>query len=189
MKIKRDTKSGTLMLSQAEYINKVLSKFNMQDAKPVSTPLGVHFRLPKDQTPKTEEERAHMVKMSYASAIGSLMYAMVCTRPDIARAVGAVSMYMNNPSKVHWEAFKWILRYLQGTTNKELCFKGGDTILTGYVDIDLAGNVDIIRSTTRYVYTLGGTAVSWVSQLQKIVALSATEAEYVAVTEASKEMV
>ncbi|KAE8692624.1 Retrovirus-related Pol polyprotein from transposon TNT 1-94 [Hibiscus syriacus] len=189
MRIKRDTKSGTLILSQAEYINKVLSRFNMQDAKPVSTPLGVHFRLSKEQTPKKEEERAHMVNVSYASAIGSLMYAMVCTRPDIAQAVGVVSRYMNNPGKVHWEAVKWILRYLRGTTNKALCFKGGDTILTGYVDADLAGNVDIRRSTTGYVYTLGGTTVSWVSQLQKIVALSTTEAEYVAVTEASKEMV
>ncbi|KAE8704670.1 hypothetical protein F3Y22_tig00110447pilonHSYRG00005 [Hibiscus syriacus] len=174
---------------QAEYINKVLSRFNMQDAKPVSTPLGVHFRLSKEQSPKTEEERAHMVKVSYASTIGSLMYAMVCTRPNIAQAVGAVSRYMNNPGKVHWEVVKWILRYLRGTTNKALCFKGGDMILTGYVDADLAGNVDIRRSTTGYVYTLRGTAVSWVSQLQKIVALSTTEAEYVAITEASKEMV
>ncbi|KAL5754948.1 hypothetical protein ACOSP7_023168 [Xanthoceras sorbifolium] len=189
MRIKRDTKSGTLLLSQAEYIKKVLSRFNMQDAKPVSTPLGVHFRLSKEQSPKTEEERTHMAKVPYASAIGSLMYAMVCTRPDIAQAVGAVSRYMNNPGKIHWEAVKWILRYLRGTTNKTLCFKGGDTTLTGYVDADLAGNVDIRKSTTGYVYTLGGTAVSWVSQLQKIVALSTTEAEYVVVTEASKEMV
>ncbi|KAL5745430.1 hypothetical protein ACOSP7_026576 [Xanthoceras sorbifolium] len=189
MRIKRDTKSETLLLSQAEYIKKVLSRFNMQDAKPVSTPLGVHFRLSKEQSPKTEEERTHMAKVPYASAIGSLMFAMVCTRPDIAQAVGAVSRYMNNPGKIHWEAVKWILRYLRGTTNKTLCFKGGDTTLTGYVDADLAGNVDIRKSTTGYVYTLGGTAVSWVSQLQKIVALSTTEAEYVAVTEASKEMV
>ncbi|KAE8664146.1 Serine-threonine protein kinase [Hibiscus syriacus] len=154
MRIKRDTKSGTLILSQAEYINKVLSMFNMQDAKPVRTPLGVHFRLSKEQSPKMEEERAHMVKVSYASSIESLLYAMVCTRPDITHVVGAVSRYMNNPGKVHWEAVKWILRYLRG-----------------------------------YVYTLGGTAVSWVSQLQNIVALSTTEAEYVAVTEAIKEMV
>ncbi|KAE8680896.1 hypothetical protein F3Y22_tig00111366pilonHSYRG00299 [Hibiscus syriacus] len=99
MRIKRNTKSRTLMLSQAEYINKVLFRFNMQDANPVSTPLGVHFRLSKEQSPKTEEERAYMVKVSYASAIGSLMYAMVCTKPDIAQAVRAVSRYMNNPGK------------------------------------------------------------------------------------------
>ena len=189
MRIKRDTNSRTLLLSQDKYINKVLSRFNMQNAKVVITPLGVHFRLSIEQSPKTEEERAYMAKVPYASAIGSLMYVMVCTRPDIAQAVGAVSRYMNNPGKLHWEAVKWILRYLRGTTGKALCFKGGDTILTGYVDADLAGNVDIRRSTTGYVYTLGGTAVSWGSQLQKIVALSTTEAEYVAVTEASKEMV
>ncbi|KAE8720675.1 V-type proton ATPase subunit G3 [Hibiscus syriacus] len=114
---------------------------------------GVHFRLSKEQSPKTEEERAHMVKVSYTSVIKSLMYAMVCTRPDIAHAVGAVSMYMNNPGKVHWEAVKWILKYLR------------------------AGNVDIRKSITGYIYTLGGTAVSWVSQLQKIVSLSTTKAE------------
>ena len=101
MRITRDIKSETLMLSQAEYINKVLFRFNMQDAKPVSTPLGVQFRLSKEQSPKTEEERTHMLKVPYASAIGSLMYAMVCTRPDIAQAVGAVSRYMNNPGKKH----------------------------------------------------------------------------------------
>ncbi|KAE8725614.1 Purple acid phosphatase 10 [Hibiscus syriacus] len=156
MRIKRDTKPGTLILSQAEYINKVLSRFNMQDVKPVSTPLGVHFRLSKEQSPKMEEERTHMVKVTYASAIGSRMYVMIYTRPYIAHAVGAVSR---------------------------------DTILTGYVDADLAGNVDIRKSNTWYVYNLVGTAVSWVSQLQKIVALSTTEAEYVVVTEASKEMV
>ncbi|KAE8660822.1 putative ribonuclease H protein [Hibiscus syriacus] len=189
MRIKRDTKSGTLMLSQAEYINKVLSMFNMQDAKLVSTPLGVHFRLSKERSPKTEEERAHMEKVSYASTIGSLMYAMVCTRPYIAHTVRTVSRYMNNPGKVHWEIIKWIHRYLRGTTNKALSFKGGDTILTDYVDADLAGTVDIRRGTTKYVYTLGGTAVSWISQLQKIIALSTIEAEYVTVTEASKEMV
>ena len=189
MRIKRDTNSRTLLLSQDKYINKVLFRFNMQNAKVVSTPLGVHFRLSKEQSPKTEEERAYMAKVPYASAIGSLMYVMVCTRPDIAQAVGAVSRYMNNPGKLHWEAVKWILRYLRGTMSKALCFKGGDMVLTGYVDADLAGNVDIRRSTTGYVYTLGGIAVSWGSQLQKIVALSTTEAEYVAVTEASKEMV
>ena len=189
MRIKRDTNSRTLLLSQDKYINKVLSRFNMQNAKVVSTPLGVHFRLSKEQSPKTEEGRAYMEKVPYALAIGSLMYVMVCTRPDIAQAVGAVSRYMNNPGKLHWEAVKWILRYLQGTTSKALCFKGGDMVLTGYVDADLAGNVDIRRSTTGYVYTLGGTAVSWGSQLQKIIALSTTEAEYVAVTEANKEMV
>ena len=106
-----------------------------------------------------------MSKVPYVSAIGSLMYAMVCTRPNIAHVVGVVSRYMSNPGKQHWEAVKWILRYLKCTLSTSLCFTGADMKLTGYVDSGLAGDVDTRKSTTGYVYTLGGTAVSWVSRL------------------------
>ena len=85
----------------------------MNEAKPVSTPLGSHFKLSKEQSPKTKEERDHMSKVPYASAIGSLMYAMVCTRPNITHAVGVVSKFMSRPRKQHWKAVKWILRYLR----------------------------------------------------------------------------
>uniref|UniRef100_A0A2N9ECI6 Reverse transcriptase Ty1/copia-type domain-containing protein n=1 Tax=Fagus sylvatica TaxID=28930 RepID=A0A2N9ECI6_FAGSY len=102
MRIIRDKANGTLKLSQTEYVKKILSRFSMDEAKPVSTPLGSHFRLTKDQSPKTEQEQAYMSKVPYASAIGSLMYAMVCTRPNIAHAVGVVSSYMSNPGKQHW---------------------------------------------------------------------------------------
>jgi hypothetical protein len=103
--------------------------------------------------------------------------------------VKVVSRYMKNPGKEHWEAVKWILRYLRGTTTHALCFGGSDTFLQGYVDSDMAGDKDNRRSTTGYVFTIGGTTVSWISKLQKVVALSTTEAEYVAATEASKEMI
>ena len=112
MRIIRDKANGTLKLSQLEYVKKVLSRFNMNKAKPVSTPLGSHFKLSKEQSPNTEEERDHMSKVPYASAIGSLMYAMVCTRPDIAHAVRLVNIFMSRPGKQYWEAIKWILRYL-----------------------------------------------------------------------------
>ena len=111
---------------------------------------------------------------------------MVCTRPDIAHAVGVVSRYMNNPSKEHWEEVKWILRYLRGTATHALCFGGSDTFLQGYVDLDMEGDKDSRRSSIGYVFIIGGTAVSWVSKLQKVVALSKTVVEYVAATEASK---
>jgi hypothetical protein len=189
MRIIRDRANSTLKISQAEYVKKILNRFSMDGAKSVSTPLGSHFRLTKDQSPKTDQEKSYMSKVPYASAIGSLMYAMVCTRPDIAHAVGVVSRYMSNPGKQHWEAVKWTLRYLKGTSDMSLCFTGADLKLQGYVDADLAGDVDSRKSTTGFVYTLGGTAVCWTSRLQKIVALSTTEAEYVAVTEAGKEMV
>ena len=169
-------------------MKKVLSKFNMNEAKPVSTPLGSHFKLNKEQSPKTEEERDHMSKVSYASAIDSLMYAMVCTRPDIVHAVGVVSKFMSRPRKQHWEAVKWILRYLKGSSDTSLYFTGASLKLQGYVDADFAGDIDSRKSTTGFVFTLGGTAISWASNLQKIVTLSTTEAQYIATTEVGKEM-
>ena len=131
----------------------------------------------------------HMSKVPYASAIGSLMYAMVCTRPDIAHVVGVVSRFMSRPGKQHWEVVKWILRYLKGSLDTSLCFTGASLKLQGYVDVDFAGDIDSTKSTTGFIFTLGGTVILWVSNLEKIVTLSTTEAEYVATTEAGNEMI
>ena len=160
MRIVRERRAGVLTLSQEQYIEKVLCRFNMQNVKPVKTPLAAHFKLSSEHSPKTDEERNDMESVPYASAIGSLMYAMVGTRPDIAHAVGVVSRFMANPGREHWEAVHWILRYLRGTSGMSLCFGRGDLNLQGYVDSDLGGDVDTRRSTTGYVYTFGGTAVS-----------------------------
>ena len=105
-------------------MKKILSKFNMNEAKSMSTSLGSHFKLSKEQSPKTKEERDHMRKVSYVSTISCVMYAMVCTMPDIAHAVGVVSRFMSRPEKQHWEVIKWILRYLKGSSNTCLCFTG-----------------------------------------------------------------
>uniref|UniRef100_A0A3Q7I149 Reverse transcriptase Ty1/copia-type domain-containing protein n=1 Tax=Solanum lycopersicum TaxID=4081 RepID=A0A3Q7I149_SOLLC len=150
MKISRDRSAGTLNLSQELYIEKVLSRFWVNDAKPRTTPL---------------------------STVGSLMYDMFCTRPDIAHAVGVVSRYMANPGKEHWEAVKWLLRYLRGTSSTSLCFGKVKVTLQGFVDVVLGGDVYTSKSTSGYIYTIGGTTVSWMSRLQKCVSLSSTEAE------------
>ena len=130
-----------------------------------------------------------MSKVPYASAIGSLMYTMVCTRPDIAHAVGVISRYMSHPGIDHWNVVKWILRYLRGTSNKCLHFGGSTTDLQGYVDSYLARDIDTKQSTIGYVFTIGGTIMSQVSQLQKVNALSTTKAQYVVITQATKEMI
>jgi len=186
MRITRYRKNQKLTLSQNEYIEKVLKQFNMQNAKPVSIPLASHFKLSKEVCPKTQKEMAYMFKVPYASAVGSLMYAMVYMRPDIAHAVRVLSRDMNNPGKEHWMAVKWILRYLRGTTNQALCLGGSNISLQGYVDADMAGDRDNKRSTIGYVFTVGGTAVIWVSKLQSVVSFSTMEAEYVVATKASK---
>ena len=89
-----------------------------------------------------------MALVPYASAVGRLMYVVVCTRPDIAHAVGVVSRYMANPGKEHWEAVKWLLRYLRGTSSTSLCFGKGKVTLQGFVDADLGGDVDSSKSTS-----------------------------------------
>ena len=112
MKIVRDRKKGQIWLSQESYIEKVLERFNMDKAKPVGCPLAGHFKLSSNQYPTSEKDKEEMLKVPYASAVGSLMYAMVCTRPDIAHDVGVVNRFFSNPSKEHWAAVKWTLRYL-----------------------------------------------------------------------------
>ncbi|WKA07065.1 hypothetical protein VitviT2T_024932 [Vitis vinifera] len=129
-----------------------------------------------------------MRRVSYASAVGSLMYVMVCTRPDIAYAIGVVIRFLSNPGRHHWEAVKWIMRYLRGTSKLKLTFGGGKPILVGYTDSDMAGDVDNRRSTLGYLMTFSGGTVSWQSRQQKCVALSTTEAEYIAAAEACNEL-
>ena len=133
----------------------------MQNAKPVSTPLAIHFKLSKERCPNTQEEIDYMAKVPYSSAVGNLMYVMVCTRPDIAHAVVVVSMYMNNPSNEHWREVQWILMYLRGTISHALCFGGANTVLQGYVYADMASDKESRRITTWY-FNLGETTVSWI---------------------------
>jgi hypothetical protein len=158
------------------------------DLKPVATPLASHFCLSSKQSPINEIEQQDMSKVPYASAVGSLMYAMVCTRADITHAVGVVSRFLANPGKEHWNAVKWILRYLRGTFKMSLCFGSRNPELVGYTDADMAGDIDSRKSTSGFLITFSGGAVSWQSKLQKCVALSTTEAEFIATTEACKEM-
>ncbi|KAJ4713215.1 Retrovirus-related Pol polyprotein from transposon TNT 1-94 [Melia azedarach] len=158
MEIYRDISKKKLFLSQKRYIQKILSRFGMSTAKPIDTP------------------------------IGSLMYAIVCTKPDLAQSVSVVSRFMGEPGKEHWQAVKRIFRYLKGTFDVGLIYRG-DTqcLVTGFSDSDYAGDVDSRRSMTGYVFTLGSSVVSWKATLQPTVTLSTTEAEYMALTEAAKE--
>lgn len=95
---------------------------------------------------------------------------------------------MSNPEKEHWNAIKWILRYLRGTSDLRLCFGNGKIELVGYTDADMAGDLNTRKSSSGYMIYFAGGAVSWKSKLQKCVALSTTEAKFIAATEASKEL-
>ncbi|GJZ32689.1 retrovirus-related pol polyprotein from transposon TNT 1-94 [Tanacetum coccineum] len=186
MSIIRDKTKGTLRLSQEKYIGKVLKKFNMKDAKAICQPLGDHLKHSKEQSPKTEASRRRMAKVPYASVVGSVMYTMVCTRLDIAHAVGVVSKFMSNLGREHYEAVKWLLCYLKGTSKTTLYFSIKEVVLEGLCDLDYGGCLDLGKSTTGYVFTVGGTTVSWMSRIQKCVAMSTTEAEYGPIAEAEQ---
>lgn len=115
MNIVRNREEGTVEINQTEYHQKIVRKFNLDNAKSVSVPLAQHFRLSKEQSPENDEERIEMLKIPYSNAVGSLMYSMTCTRPDLAFAMSVISQYMSDPGKSHWEAVKWVIRYLKGS--------------------------------------------------------------------------
>ena len=127
-----------------------------------------------------------MQKIPYASVVGSLMYAQVCTRPDISFIVGMLGRYLSNPGMDHWKAAKRVLRYLQRTKDYMLTYRKSDVLeIIGYSDSDFAGCQDSYRSTSGYIYLLAGGAISWKSAKQTLVTSSTMAAEFVACFEAS----
>jgi len=128
MEIERDRRSGKVSLTQKGYLQKVLQRFNINgDTKSVSTLLAPHFKLKAIMSPTTVEEREYMTRVPYTSAIGSLIYAMVCTRPDLSQAVSIINRCMHDPGKGHWEAVKWVLLYIKGTIDIGLVFEKDST--------------------------------------------------------------
>ncbi|GJU90611.1 retrovirus-related pol polyprotein from transposon TNT 1-94, partial [Tanacetum coccineum] len=192
MEIVKDRSRKILRVSQSGYISKILNNFRIDNGKSVQMPLGGHFKLSLKDCPVRDCDVERMSKVPYANAVGRLMYLMVCTRPYIAYAVSVVSRYLVNPGKNHWEAVKWILKYLWGTTNVDLVYgtnRGNHVDVTGFVDSDYAKDSDEGRSITGYAFFVQGCVVSWNATLQHVVALSNTEAEYMALTEAVKEAI
>ena len=130
-----------------------------------------------------------MIKLPYASIVGSLMYAIVCTRPDIGYAIGLVTRFMSNPGRRHWVVVKWILWYLRGTSSVCLRFGSSNSLLEVFIDSNMSPDVDTSWSTFGYVMTYERGVVSWSLRLQKAMLLSTTKAEYMATTEAGKEII
>ncbi|NBX97749.1 hypothetical protein EBQ81_02685, partial [bacterium] len=185
MEVHRDRDAGLIFLNQRSYINSMLERYGMGDCAPVRIPLSVGAKLP----PTTTEEKSF--HHEYQSMVGSLMYLMVATRPDLAYAVGAVSQFAAGPSEEHLDAVKRILRYVRGTTHYQLTL-GGDAAtlqLEAWSDADWAANNIDRKSISGYCFKLGVGAVSWKSKKQTSVALSSTEAEYMALTQATKEAI
>ena len=183
MKISRDRVNNVLTISQKSYLQEVLERFGMQDCRPVATPVEAEKKFVRG----TEEDEKCNVS-TYQSAIGSLNYAAIATRPDLSLAVGMLSQFMQSPTQDQWTAVKRILRYVKGTLDFGLQFtKSEDFALHGFSDSDWAGCSASRKSTSGQVFRLGDSTISWRSKKQPVIALSSTEAEYVALCEAAQE--
>eukprot|EP00168_Porphyra_purpurea_P003952 TRINITY_DN1457_c0_g1_i3.p1 TRINITY_DN1457_c0_g1~~TRINITY_DN1457_c0_g1_i3.p1 ORF type:complete len:899 (+),score=181.15 TRINITY_DN1457_c0_g1_i3:879-3575(+) len=183
MHIQRDLETEVLRLGQRQYVTDILARFNMSDANATHLPMVVGSRLQKDGKELDDEGKARYEKCR------CLVYlATSDTRPDISFAVGRLARYVSAPTQAHWAAGKAILRHLQGT--KDLAIEyGTESALTGYHDADYAADLDTRRSTTGAVFLFNGGAISWTSKMQKSVATSTTEAEYMAAAMAAKEAI
>ena len=124
MEIIRDRRRKLMFLTQQSYVKKVLLRFGMHESKSVQTTLASHFKPSTTQCPQIDAEQDQMAMLPYSSAVGSLMYAMVLTRPDISHAMSVVSIFMANLSYEHWRAVQWIMRYLKGTMEFDLLYGG-----------------------------------------------------------------
>ena len=185
MKIEQNELKGSVWIGQCAYTESLLNKLGMEDCKPVSTPVDISSKLAHatDEDDSIDQQR-------YQSAIGSLMYLSVSTRPDISYAVSSLARFSSKPTKEHWTALKRLLRYLKGTTKYGILYtKGGASKCIGFSDADWAGDINDRKSTSGYVFMLSGGAVSWSSKKQKCVALSTAEAEYVALSSAAQESI
>lgn len=192
VEVHRNRQTRELFLSQRKHVTEILERFQMQDCRPVSTPLEKNG-LSKSSCPKNDIERERMKDIPYINVVGALNYLAICTRPDISYAVGALGQYNSNPGWDHWVQAKRVLRYLKHTQNLMLRFgpsassKSSHVHLHGYSDADYGGDDQTRKSTSAYTFFIADSLVSWRSKRQPVVALSTTEAEYIAAVSAGQE--
>ena len=179
----RDRHKRTLSISQQHYVKRMLTRFDMLDCVPALMPFAARTNLQAnpDDTPDPQ------LCAQYQQVVGSLMYAMLGSRPDIRFTVNRLAQYGSNPSHTHLNSALHILRYLRATKDHRLTYGQNDSSeLIGYSDSDWAGDKDTRRSTTGYCFLLMGASIPWAARKQHTVALSSTEAEYMALTACTK---
>ncbi|KAL0333939.1 UNVERIFIED_CONTAM: Retrovirus-related Pol polyprotein from transposon TNT 1-94 [Sesamum angustifolium] len=178
--IKISKTSDGLALSQSHYVETILKKFKAYESPPAKTPVDLNLHLAKN---KDEPE----CQIEYSRIIGSLMYIMNCTRPDIAYAVNKLSIFTSNPSKDHWKGLIRVLRYLKYTSNYGLHYTRYPAVLEGYSDANWISDSKDTKSTSGYVFIIGGGVVSWKSSKQTCIARSTMESEFIALDKAGEK--
>lgn len=181
MRINVNKESNTLTVDQHEYIEQLLARFDMSNCNTADTPIECKLNIEKSESCATN--------VPYQRLIGSLMYLAILTRPDIAYALSYLSQFNNCYDVTHFNYAKRVLKYLQKTKHYCLEYSKGNVELQGYVDADWASDSLDRKSYTGFCFVMNGSVISWQSRKQKTVSLSSTEAEYVALSEASREAV
>jgi len=190
MQVQQDIDQGMIRLTQRPYWEHVLNRFKLTDITPRNTPLPVGFTLDQNMSPKTDSERKDMVDKPYRPVLGSVMWGQLATRPDLSFAVSLLSRFQADPGIEHWKGLLHVVGYIKNMIDYGLTYSR-DANLTplAYVDADYGGCRDTRRSTSGYVFTMAGGAVTWSSKRQATVALSTVEAEYVAMSRCAQQMI
>jgi hypothetical protein len=177
IKIYRDRSRRLLVLSQSTYLDKVLKRFKMENSKKGDLLVVKGISLSVTQSPATRMEKGVISSIPYASAVGSIMYVMLSTRPDVALALSLTSRYQSNPGTSHWTAVKNILKLLKRTKDMVLVYGGSNVELDvkGYVSTNYKADSDNENSQTGYVFLVNGGAVSFRSCKQTLKAKSTME--------------
>jgi Reverse transcriptase (RNA-dependent DNA polymerase) len=187
--IKRDRDARTLAINQHAYIENMVEKFQLTNAKPVSTPMDPGSQFSINQCPTSLNQIARMQGVPYSEAIGGALWPIVMSCPDAVFAIGVLSQFIQNPGPAHWEGLKRIINYLGCTKNLWLTFGGKkNTLVEGFCDSDWASQKHR-HSILGYSFHFGMGAITWSSKKQNIIALSSTEAKYIAQTHAAKEAI
>ena len=184
VQIRRNRASRVLTIDQSAYIRKILRQYDLLEARTVRTPAESNQAF---VTTNKDNELAN--QGLYQQAVGSLIYAAVATRLDIAYSLGKLSQHSQQPARRHWVAVQRIFRYLAATVDHGIQYGPGaeDSQLIGYSDSDFASDQDNRKSVTGCLFKYAGGAVAWSSRRQRCVATSTTEAEYIALSEAGKQ--
>jgi hypothetical protein len=193
IKIHRDRSNRSLTISQGEYVRSVVAKFGLANSKRATyTPMNPGMKFTKVGL-LGDAESPRVDSKQYQTVIGCIMYAMLGTRPDISFTISRLAQFNNDPREQHWNAVKQLLLYLATTADHGISYKYVEGVedpqLVGFTDSDWANDQDSRRSTTGYVFCMAGGAISWKSRRQPTVALSTTEAEYMAACDATREAV
>ena len=190
MRVQQNIDEGTIRLTQRPYWEHVLNRFELTEIHPRNTPLPVGFSVDQSMSPKTDSERQEMADKPYRPVLGSVMWGQLATRPDLSFAVSLLSRFQADPGIEHWKGLMHVIGYIKNTMDYGLTYsRDADLTPLAYVDADYGGCRDTRRSTSGYVFTMAGGAVTWSSKRQATVALSTVEAEYVAMSRCAQQMV